>query len=145
MPCGGRARTSQLKFTLNSDGLVKKGIEFKAGAEAFDVTSGAVLLTIIMQTEDCMGDALRGQGKGKGKGQLKFTLNSDGLVNEGIELKAEAEAFDGSSDAMLITNIMQTEGCMGDALWGQGKGKSQLKLALISDGTLGFTAPGGTA
>ncbi len=54
--------------------------------------------------------------------QLKFTLNSDGLVNKGIEFKAEAEAFDASSGAALLTNIMQTEGCMDDALRGQGKG-----------------------
>ncbi len=45
---------------MNSDGLVYKGIEFKAEAEAFDASSGAVLPTNIMQTEDCVGDALRG-------------------------------------------------------------------------------------
>ncbi len=50
------------------------------------------MLTNIVQTEDCMGDALRGQGQGKG--QLKLTLNSDGLVYKGIESKSEAEAFD---------------------------------------------------
>jgi hypothetical protein len=50
-----------------------------------------------MQTEECMGDALRGQGRGKS--QLKLALNSDGmLVNKGIDFKTEAEAFEATSD-----------------------------------------------
>ncbi len=73
-----------------------------------------------------MGDALRGQGKGKG--QLKLILNSDGiLVKKVIDFKAEAEAFDASSGAVSLTNIMQTEDCLGEALRGQGKGNGQLK------------------
>ena len=35
----------------------------KAEAETFDASSGAVSLTDIMQTGDCMGEAFRGQGK----------------------------------------------------------------------------------
>ena len=39
----------QLKLTLNSDGiLVTKVIDFKAEAEAFDVSSGAAALTEAM-------------------------------------------------------------------------------------------------
>ena len=64
---------------MNSDGLVNKGIEVKAEAEAFDASSGAALLTNLLQTEDGVGDALRGQG------QLKLTLNSDIVVNKGTQ------------------------------------------------------------
>ncbi len=101
---------------MNSVVLVDKGIELKAEAEAFYASSGAVLLTNFMQTDDCMGDALRGQSKGKS--QLKFTLNSNGLVNNGIEFKAEADAFDASSGAVSLTNNMQTDDCVGDAFRG---------------------------
>jgi hypothetical protein len=38
-----------------------------------------------------------------------------------IECKAEAETFDASSGAVSQTNIVQTGGCMGDALRRQGK------------------------
>ncbi len=46
--------------TMKTDGLVSKGSELKSEAESFDASSGAVLPTNIMQTEDCVGDALRG-------------------------------------------------------------------------------------
>ncbi len=36
-------------------------------AEIFDVLSGAVSPTNIMQIGDCVGDALRGQGKDSGR------------------------------------------------------------------------------
>ncbi len=107
---------------MNSDVLVDKGIKFKTEAEAFGASSGAVSLTNITQTEDCVGEALRGQGNGKG--QLKFTLNSDGLVNEGIDFKAEAEASDASCGAVLLTNIMHIEGCIGDALRGRAQARA---------------------
>ncbi len=115
--------TDQLKLTLSSDGiLVKKVIDFTAEAEAFDALSAAVSLTDIMQTGDCMGEALRGQGKGKG--QLELTLNSDGiLVKKVIDFKAEAFA-----GAVSLTDIMQTEVCRDDALRRHGKVKGRLKL-----------------
>ena len=47
-----RQGKGQLKLNLKSDGIV--------------------------QTEDCMGDALRGQGEGKS--QLKLALHSDGML-----------------------------------------------------------------
>ncbi len=58
--------------------MEQKVIDCMVQAVAFDASSTAVLLTNIMQAEDCMGEALRGQGEGKG--QLKCILNSDGLV-----------------------------------------------------------------
>ncbi len=111
MPWGAGQGRGHLKFTLNSDtALANKGIHFKSEAEAFDASNGAVLPTNIMQTEDCVGHALRGQGKGKGKGQLRFSRNCDGMqVNRGIDFEAEAEAFDSSSGAGLPTIIRQTE------------------------------------
>ncbi len=77
---------------MNSDGLVNEGIQFKAEAEAFDASSGAVLLTNNMQTEGCVGDDLRGQGKDLC--QLELTLN--GMLVKKVDFKAEAESFDAS-------------------------------------------------
>ncbi len=59
-----------------------------------------------------------------------------------IDRKADAETFDASSGAVSLTSIMQTGGCVGDALRGQGTDPNQLKMTLNSDGTLGFSAPG---
>ncbi len=91
---------------------MKKVIDCKAEAEPFAASSGAVSLTDIMQTEDCMGAALRGQGKGKG--QLKLTFNSDGiLVNQVIDFKAGAEAVDASSGAVSLTENAWAMPCGG--------------------------------
>ncbi len=49
-----------------------KVIDCKAEAEAFDASPDAVPLTHIEQTDDCMGDALRGQGAEPN--QLRLTL-----------------------------------------------------------------------
>ncbi len=64
----------RLKFTLTSGAFVSKGIGFKAEAEAFDASSGAVLLTNIMQTEDCVGDALQGAVQGHEPVEIYFEL-----------------------------------------------------------------------
>ena len=172
--------------------IAKKVIDCKVEAETFDASSAAVSLTSIMQTGDCMGDALRGQGTDPS--QLKLALNSDGTLGfsapgwgsmklksgqpeeeqalsaaptgsccgsvplildmrltfhdhaldveialKDIDFKAEVDA---SSGAVSRTSKMQTGACMGDALRGQGKDPSQLKLALNSDGTLDFAALG---
>ncbi len=89
-----------------------------------------------IQTDDCVDVAFRGQGKGKGKSQLKSTLNSDGLakkiVKEVSDREAEVEIFVASPGP--VPQTMQTADCVGDALRGQGKGRSQLKLTLNSDG-----------
>ncbi len=65
---------SQLKVTLNSDGLaskiVKKGIVCEADAEIFDTSPGAVPQN--MQTDDCVGDALRRQGRAPAKVYLEL-------------------------------------------------------------------------
>ncbi len=45
------------------------------------------------------------------------------LVNKGMVLNAEAEAFDTLSGAVLPTNNTQTDDCMGDAWWGQGRAR----------------------
>jgi hypothetical protein len=109
--------------------------EAKAEAAAFDASSSAVLLTNVMQSEVCMGDALRGHCAEPS--QLKLALNSVGIfVKCVIDVKAEAAAFDASSGAVLLKNIMQSEDCMGDALRGQVVEPSQLELTLISDGIM---------
>ncbi len=96
---------------------------FKAEAEAFVLLSSAVPRASIMQTEDCVGNALRLHDKCKD--QPEFNLQV-------IECKAEAKILDASSGAAAQTNIMQTgevhERCLAGA--GQGVVQAEADLAL---------------
>jgi hypothetical protein len=58
------------------------------------------------------------------------------------ECKAMAETFVTSPGGVGPTNTVQAVDCLGDALRGQGKDPSQLKLDLDVGGTIGLSAPG---
>jgi len=69
-----------------------------------------------------VGEALRGNGT-KQKKQTQLKTSSTEQV---LDRKAEAESFEALIGAAL-PNVVQTEGCTGGALRGQGNNYSQLK------------------
>ncbi len=58
-----------------------------------------------------------------------------------IERMAEAEPLITSPDAVSLTDIGQTGGCLGDALRGQGQVSSQVKFISLDDRTVGTARP----
>ncbi len=113
---------------MSAEGIVNNIIDCKADARILDASSCAAPLANIMQTGDCMDEALREQAKDAS--QPKLILNAEGIVNKTIDCKADAETFEASSGAVPPTSTMHPGDCMDQALRDQVKDPIQLKLIL---------------
>ncbi len=76
-------------------------------------------LETILTADGALGFSAPGWGSKRLKKKLKKVLKNC-QAGKGIDGKGEAETFEAPFGAVPPTNIMQTEGCMGVALRGQG-------------------------
>ena len=103
------------------ESVTQQVFERKAEAETFEAFIGAALPSVL-QTEGRVGEALRGNRTK----QKKHTQLKTSSTEQVLDRKAEAESFEALIGAAL-PNVVQTEGCTGGALRGQGINYSQLK------------------